>query len=300
MNRDELLKDWYIRYHLILGKRYTRKQKSRFLQSVSADINQFRTDIELDSFKLDEQDKQEYRNLYIGDIKTADKVICTYYDTPAIQLDSYHFFDLVHRKRVTMKWIGLLSLLFILLGLVYTLYIGIPAFQADGLWSLPSILSVLFYIVYFYLLNKITRGWPNKKNLVRNTSSILLILNLMHSFKEKKVTYALLDAGCTNIAGLNQVMERTDAAIYMLDSIGSSQPLYQAAKNPKLFIKEDSVKQVQSSSEENNQLLYLISAKENQGSFILPRENLREDKLNESNMNTAYNFLEKVIGRNLK
>ncbi|UJF16326.1 hypothetical protein LZ578_04140 [Jeotgalibaca sp. MA1X17-3] len=298
MSRDELLKDWYIRYHLILGRRYTGKQKKSFLQSVFTDINQFRKDIEIDSFKLGEQNKQEYRNLYIGDVKTADKVICTYYDTPAIQLDSYHFFNLAHRKRVTMKWIGIFSLLFILLGVAYTLFIGIPTFQAEGLWSIPSVLSILFYIVYFYLLNKITRGWPRKKNLIRNTSSILLILNLIYSFKNKKIAYAFLDAGCTNNAGLDQLQEQTNAAIYMVDSIGSSQPLYQVAKDPKLFVKEDSVKQVQSPAQEKRQILYLISAKEDQDSFVLSRENIRENQLNDVNMNIAYDFLEKVIGRN--
>lgn len=69
MEQDEQLEDWYVRYHSIFGKRYTRKRKDRFLESLSADIRQFRSDVELDTFKLNEKDIVEYKNLYVGDIK---------------------------------------------------------------------------------------------------------------------------------------------------------------------------------------------------------------------------------------
>lgn len=69
MNRQELLQDWYVRYRLIFNKRYTIKQKDRFLKSLSADILPFRKDIKLVTFKLNEKDKNEYRNLYVGNVK---------------------------------------------------------------------------------------------------------------------------------------------------------------------------------------------------------------------------------------
>ena len=298
MNRDEWMKDWFVRYHMILGRRYTKKQKMRFLQSATADIRQFRPDIELDSFKLHEGDKQKYHNLYVGNIKTADKVICTYYDTPAIQLGSYHFFDVEHRKRSTMTWIGIFSLLFIVVGLIYTLFVAIPVFQANGIWNFFSLLSVLGYLVYFYFLNRVTRGWPTKKNLVRNTSSVLLLLDCIYSCKNKKVAFAFLDAGCTNSAGLDQMMGENKASIYMLDSIGSTQPLYQVAKRPTLFIRNESIESAEPSFKQSNRLLYLISGKREIHSFLLLKEDLKSKQINEVNMNIAYDFLKEVMRGN--
>ncbi|MBU5343398.1 hypothetical protein [Caldifermentibacillus hisashii] len=300
MNRQELLKDWYIRYHLVFGKRYTIRQKKRFLKSLSADILPFRQDIKLDTFKLNEKDKNEYQNLYVGNIKKADTIICTYYDTPAVRCSPYHFFDIEHRKKSLTTFILFSSILYIIIGFLFTLLVAIPIFQTKEIGSIWFILCILFYIVYFYFLNKVTRGLPKRNNLIQNTSSILLLLNCIASFHSKRLAFALVDAGCTNDVGLEKLMNESDAKVYMLDSIGSEKPLYQVMPNSNQYREIESVDQVDSLVFTNDRLVYIISGDKKDDQFILSRKDLQKKKLNESNMNNLFSFLEQVERRKFK
>lgn len=295
MNRQERLKDWYVRYHLIFGKRYTRKQKDRFLKSLSTDILQYRKDLKLDTFKLNKKSKQEYRNLYVGNVEKADTVVCSYYDTPACRFSPYNFFDVEHRMKSTTMFILISSILYILFGLVFTLIVAMPLFQTKPIFSFPSILCIVFYIIYFYLLNKITRGWPRRKNLVQNTSSVLLLLECIAHRKSKRVAYAFLDAGCTNNAGLDRLMEKTKGKILMLDSIGSDQPLYLV--NPELQRSNslNTFDKIESLYSSNERLVYLISGEKEKDRFVLSRRALLAKQLNEQNMNRVLAFLNQLL-----
>lgn len=295
MNRQERLKDWYVRYHLIFGKRYTRKQKDRFLKSLSTDILQYRKDLKLDTFKLNKKSKQKYRNLYVGNVEKADTVVCSYYDTPACRFSPYNFFDVEHRMKSTTMFILISSILYILFGLVFTLIVAMPLFQTKPIFSFPSILCIVFYIIYFYLLNKITRGWPRRKNLVQNTSSVLLLLECIAHRKSKRVAYAFLDAGCTNNAGLDRLMEKTKGKILMLDSIGSDQPLYLV--NPELQRSNslNTFDKIESLYSSNERLVYLISGEKEKDRFVLSRRALLAKQLNEQNMNRVLAFLNQLL-----
>jgi len=204
MEQDEQLEDWYVRYHSIFGKRYTRKRKDRFLESLSADIRQFRSDVELETFKVNEKDLVEYKNLYVGDIKKADTIICTYYDTPAAHLGPYQFFDVANRTKNTMRFIFISAILTIMMGLLFTWQVAMPIFQTNSLLSILSLFCILFYALYFYFLKSVARGWPNKHNLIRNTSSVLVQLYSTKQFENNKLAFAFIDAGCTNNAGLEK------------------------------------------------------------------------------------------------
>ncbi|MER2173674.1 MAG: hypothetical protein ABS911_03270 [Carnobacterium sp.] len=300
MEQDEQLEDWYVRYHSIFGKRYTRKRKDRFLESLTADIRQFRSDVELDTFKLNEKDIVEYKNLYVGDIKKANTIICTYYDTPAVHLGPYQFFNVESRAKNTMLFILLSSVFYLLIGLFFTWKVAMPVFQTNNLTSFLSLLCILFYVLYFYFLKSVARGWPNKHNLIRNTSSVLMQLYCTKQFKNKKVAFAFLDAGCTNNSGLEKVMDKSDAVICMLDSIGSEENLYQVMSNRELSISRNSVETVISPDITNDRLLYVISGSKEEDSFTLSKKELKQNKLSDTNMNEVVLFLEQLVGRNSK
>lgn len=300
MEQDEQLEDWYVRYHSIFGKRYTRKRKDRFLESLSADIRQFRSDVELDTFKLNEKDIVEYKNLYVGDIKKANTIICTYYDTPAAHLGPYQFFNVENRAKNTMMFIFISSALYIIFGLFFTWKVAVPVFQTNTLVSILSLLCILFYVLYFYFLKSVARGWPNKHNLIRNTSSVLAQLYCTKQFKNKKLAFAFLDAGCTNNAGLEKVMGQSDAVICMLDSIGSEKDLYQVMSNRKLAISSNSVEAVVTTDITNDRLLYVISGSKEKDHFILSKKELQQNQLSDTNMNEVLHFLEQLVGRDSK
>lgn len=295
MNQEEQIKDWYFRYHTIFGKRYTKKQKDRFLKSLVADIRQTRKDLELYSFNLHENDKRVYRNLYVGDLKKAKKVICTYYDTPAALLGSYRLFDREKQRKKTTFSVVLTSIIWIMVGIFYTLYVGIPVFENNGLLSFQSILVALGYFIYFYLFNRLRMGLPKQKNLIRNTSSILMLLDkITNTDSNSDIAYAFVDAGCTSGAGLLKLLEQTDGKVYMLDSIGSKYPLYQVSNSEKMFYQHDSIEPIVKEEFKNNNLLYIMSAKIEGNEFIIPRSELKKGQLDSNNMNTVTDFLDEI------
>ncbi len=275
MDQQQLIKDWYIRYHSIFKSRYTTARKSKFLQSLEADIKQFRDDIKLDHFKFYEKNAAEYRNLYVGNIKTAKVVFSTYYDTPSKHIEAYEFFNIEERKRKKTKLILLSSVLYLLIGLAITWFIAMPIFQNYETFTWQFISIVLGMIVYFFLFGKLVQGWPNQNNLVQNTSSILvLLLAISQLRKNRRVAYAFLDAGSLNSGGLDRLKEETSAKIYHLDSIGSNQKLHLLSSEERLF--------------------HLISAEKLGESYRLSLADLQALQLNEDNMNQALAIIEKV------
>lgn len=300
MNSDEQLKDWYIRYNMILKKRYTKKQKKRFLQSFSADIASMRSDTKLDTFKIRKNDSEEYTNFYVGDIEKARTIFCTYYDTPAVHSNSYVFFDKEQQQKNTIKFIIFSSSLYLLLGLIFTWFLAIPVLQQNNLWSFPFIASILFYIVYFYFFRKFTTGWPARKNLVRNTSSVLLLLQTIQSCKQKNIAYAFLDAGCKNDAGLKRLLKisKEKGNIYVLDSIGSNQELFQISKNSVVNFEDTVEITARPNKELDNRLTYLISARQKNGKFQLNKEDLKQTTLGISNMSSLSGYIERIVRGN--
>lgn len=275
MDQQQLIKDWYIRYHSIFKSRYTLAQKNKFLQSLEADIKQFRDDIKLDHFKFYEKNAAEYRNLYVGNIKNAKVIFSTYYDTPSKHIEAYEFFNIEERKRKKTKLILLSSVLYLLIGLAITWFIAMPIFQNFETFTWQFISMVIGMIVYFFFFGQLAQGWPNRQNLVQNTSSILVLLLAISKLrKNKRVAYAFLDAGSLNEGGLDRLREETSAKIYHLDSIGSKQELHLLSSD--------------------NNLSHLISAQKVDNSYQLSLEDLRSLQLNETNMNQALAIIEKV------
>src|SRR5699024_4966537 len=148
------------------------------------------------------------------------------------------------------------------------------------------------FFIYFFIFNRLRIGIGEKNNLIRNTSSILLLLNMIQKNKSRQVVYAFVDAGCTNNAGLDKLLEQTNAKVYMLDSIGSDHHLYQVSSNTKMFKNIDGVTEIECNEINNNKLLYLLSAKKTDKNFFLPSDSLKADELNDDNMNKIMKFLD--------
>lgn len=87
------LNDWILRYGIILGKRFTKKQKQNFLRSAQKEFAEMGYDVDVtrSGLKIAMGTKQEYLNLYAGDFEKAKVVIVTYYDTPAKSFGCYEY-----------------------------------------------------------------------------------------------------------------------------------------------------------------------------------------------------------------
>lgn len=299
---QELLMDWYVRYNSILKKRYTRREKDRFLDSLVTDIKKIRSDVQVDAFKFFEKDTRVYRNVYAGDMKKARRIICTYYDTPAVHLVPYTFFDTKKKQKNATLWILASSLCYILAGLAVTWFIAIPVLQGEGLFSVKTLLLILFYLGYFLLMGQVTRGLGTKRTLVQNTASVLVLLDLIQELRKSPDTaFAFLDAGCTNDAGLVHLMKRkkSQAVFYMLDSVCSEYPMYLVSDEADAGasgsgFSEAGIEAAKSGRHLDERLRYLISGERREDCFQLPVKALRKNEMQDERMAQVLQFFEKM------
>ncbi|WP_027108346.1 hypothetical protein [Lacticigenium naphthae] len=290
MDQAELMKDWYVRYNYIVGTRQTVKQKSRFLSSLLSDLKKIDREVHIHGFG----DNNHGKNVYVGDIKNAKRIISTYYDTPIYQYGSYYLMDADLNKKNTIKTIIFQNLLFVTLGMLAAYFVGIPIYQAYDFLSVPAIAVTLFFLVYFILLKKISAGWPAKKNLIRNTSSLLVLLKFMHSTRDKDTAFAFLDYGAYDQAGLAELRKNSQGSIYYLDSIGANKELYQMSSDKNLLVPDDNVKEVEKSVTDHKQILFLTSMEKDKESYFLTKNAMKQKELNDKNMENAFEFLEKT------
>lgn len=298
MAEEEILKEWFVRYTRIFNKRYSKKQKSLFLDAVVADIKAMRQDVKLHTYTQEKGPKGSGRNVYVGKIKQAKTIICTYYDTPLIYSGEYHLFDKELQKKQTVMVQILLSVFYLLIGIVLA--------TVFSFFKTPTAVSVISYGIYLLGLLVITKGIPESHTEVRNTSSVLLILQSILLLKKQNVAFALLDNGCGNNDGLEKLLalKKEDAKVYYLDSIGADEALY--------LIKESGLRYLGNNQEmvelkgqflKRPDLLSIVSAQQTHGDsrddlgldLVLSKEALNKRQLKAENLNTVYDYLEAVV-----
>ncbi|MGX7031445.1 hypothetical protein [Vagococcus zengguangii] len=283
MKLDEIFKDWIFRYQYIYNSRLTDKKKTRFIKSLFTDIMKFRQDVQIIEYNSDKG--SSLRNIYVGDIETADEIVCTYYDTAPNFLGDYHLFDRNKQKASTTNFILLSSTLTILLGVVGTyLYIKFIADKFEFL-SIQTLGLVGLYGLYFLMLSNVVKGNILNKNLIRNTSSILTILDLIRSTSNTKRAYAFIDDGCYGDRGLEPLLnqKKKRAKIIYLDSIGAQAPLHI----------EENIQINETQASEN--ITYVFSANPSESddytAYFLSKKDLKEKKINIENISKLNDFL---------
>ncbi|GAA2910923.1 hypothetical protein P7H00_09395 [Enterococcus pseudoavium] len=282
MEQSEVFKDWLFRYQYVYRLRRTEKSKKRFLTALVTDLAKMREDIQVIEF--DRQKKYASRNVYVGNIKQADQVICTFYDTPPESFGSYQLFDRKDQAKKTTSFILVSTIIAFLFGIIGTLiymYFSPNSFQFN---SVSTLLIIAIYGIYFYLLGKVTKGLSNRKTLVRNTSSILAMLKMIGENKQENIAYAFLDEGSYGNRGLEEVQAQVkrNAKIYYLDSVGASAPLHLLGELPKGGRYNEAI-DYQSADQK---VSYLFSARKDQQTsrFFLNSADLKAKQLNMKNI----------------
>lgn len=290
MEQSEVFKDWLFRYQYVYRLRRTEKSKKRFLAALVTDIAKMREDVQV--IEYDQQKKYASRNVYVGNIKQADRVICTFYDTPPESIGSYQLFDRKDQARKTTTFIFASTLIAILLGVIGTLIYMRLSPDSFQLNSLGTLMIMLIYAGYFILLGKITKGLSNRKTLVRNTSSILAMLKMIAENKQKNIAYAFLDEGSYGNKGLEELQRQVNGhcKIYYLDSVGATAPLYLVGKLPSNKKIGENVEY----QEADQKVSYLFSARKDQtnAAFYLNPADLKKKQLNMDNIVTVTNLFQ--------
>lgn len=285
MEQTEGFKDWLFRYQYVYRLRRTEKSKKRFLAALVTDIAKMREDVRV--IEYNQQKKYAARNVYVGNIKQADRVICTFYDTPPESFGSYQLFDRKDQAKKTTRFILASTIVAILLGIVGTLIYMRLSPNSFQLNSIGTLGIVAIYAAYFALLGKVTKGLSNRKTLVRNTSSILAMLKMIAENKQKNIAYAFLDEGSYGNKGLDELQDqvKNHCKIYYLDSVGASAPLHLIGESPNSSKINGNVDYQAA----DQKVSYLFSARKDQehAGFYLNPADLKEKQLNMENIATV-------------
>lgn len=191
-----------------LGTRFSNKQKQRFLITTAhkfINMGYSEKEMVVDKKKLS---NSEYLNLYIGNFQTADRIITTYYDTPAKN------FLPIHYKIGNSKnnyYINIISSilpmgLYFIFEIAVMWFLLIPLFQTRS--NFKMILAVVVGSFLIYINTKIIHGIPNIHHFVRNTLSIIFIVDLcrkMTVHQRQKTVFVFTDHGCENRNGQNML-----------------------------------------------------------------------------------------------
>ena len=285
MEQTEGFKDWLFRYQYVYRLRRTEKSKKRFLVALVTDIAKMREDVRV--IEYNQQKKYAARNVYVGNIKQADRVICTFYDTPPESFGSYQLFDRKDQAKKTTRFILVSTIVAILLGIIGTLIYMRLSPNSFQLNSIGTLGIVAIYAAYFALLGKVTKGLSNRKTLVRNTSSILAMLKMIAENKQKNIAYAFLDEGSYGNKGLDELQDQVKkhCKIYYLDSVGASAPLHLIGESPNSSKINGNVDYQAA----DQKVSYLFSARKDQehAGFYLNPADLKEKQLNMENIATV-------------
>lgn len=286
MQQNGDFKDWLFRYQYIYRVRSTEKSKRRFLSALVMDISKMREDIQV--IEYNRHKKYASRNVYVGDIEKADQIICTYYDTPPKSYGSYVLFNLKEQRQRTTAFIIINSLLMILVGVICTfvfMQYGENNFELNSFRAFPII---FVYGIYFFLLGKVTKGLPSRKTLIRNTSSVLALLELISELKETSSTaFAFIDEGSFGESGLEALNTscKKKAQIFMLDSVGADAPLHVLGN----AFSKSKIKELKIDHPSSNQgINYIFSARTEENEqkirYYLKKSDLKQKKLNKQNL----------------
>jgi len=222
--RKSHLEDLFIRYGFIMHRRFHVREKTRFLVALSKEFEALGYATVVKTVKARQF---KVRNLYVGNVKEADTIVTTYYDTPTIGKSTYKVLEKAPKKVFALIFDALPLAITMILGVYFILYVGLPSWN-QGLGSMASILSLLFSLFLFGLLINFRHGIGRRRNTIQNTSSVLAIIDAATQLDENlkdKVAFVLTDSGCINHFGAKlipaQINDKNQSKTYvMLDGVG--------------------------------------------------------------------------------
>lgn len=281
---EERLKDWLFRYRTVFNKRQTAAQINRFIHSFVQDVYQFREDIEVKELTNNEQDFGKI--IIVGNPKKAQQVVATYYDTPKQHFGSYDFFDVPQQEKKTFQYIMISAGLLFLAGFItMLLYLNWSQFTID-FGDYKTWIVSLMVMAYFWIANKVSRGMSRRKNVIRNISSVIALMELMYQRQDPGIAYLLIPNGAYGFEQIELVRQLfvKRGELYYLDSIGSQQDLYCFTKSK---TEQDKCQQFGIKAQAGStHYHYIISSQSSSECYYLDRHDLNATEVNWKNIHT--------------
>ena len=225
------MEDYLVRYGIALGRRYSQKQKKKFLIAIGQEFTQLGYPVK---YANDEKKGSNHSiDLFIGNLAEADTILCTHYDTGShIIWPNYRYYPLYGEK--TMKNYRNVTLI---PAMVSTVLVIVMIYLAMYLLPLSGNAKPIFLAVSVFLgllgISYLSTGFGNKYNLNKNTASILSMLEVARKMSQddrKNVAFVLLDHGTGDNRGaqmIRQALPTTmDKRLFVyLDCIGRGESI---------------------------------------------------------------------------
>lgn len=238
------MEDFLVKYGLVLGRRYTQKQKRKFLVAIGQEFTQL--DYQIKYANDEKKGTNHTTDLFVGNLAEAETIICTHYDTGShIIWPHYRYYPLYGEK--SMKNYRNVTLI---PAIVSTILVAVFIYLAMYFVPLTGNAKTIFLAISVFLgllgISYLSTGFGNKYNLNKNTASIIAMIKIAEALNEedrKKIAFVLLDHGTSDNSGaqmIRQALPTTmDKRLFVyLDCIGRGDNLvvgYKAnlAKNAK-------------------------------------------------------------------
>ena len=199
-----MLKDRMIAFAGIFGKRYSKKQKIRFLRYIQSSAQEKGVKMYLDE---GEASGKSGCNVYLGPTQRAKTILAVPYDTPSrLWWPGFHYYPMDPERNARQESL-VMALNFALAAVLLAAYWfavfprSISARGPIGGLALFGLLLVALLAVNLVL------GSANAKNYSRNSASLALALEIFDGLQDGSVAVALLDNACAGLDGYARLAE---------------------------------------------------------------------------------------------
>lgn len=199
-----MLKDRMIAFAGIFGKRYSKKQKIRFLRYIQSSAQEKGVKMYLDE---GEASGKSGCNVYLGPTQRAKTILAVSYDTPSrLWWPGFHYYPMDPGRNARQESL-VMALNFALAAVLLAAYwfaVFRRCFSAGG----PIGGLALFGLLLVALLAvNLVLGSANAKNYSRNSASLALALEIFDGLQDGSVAVALLDNACAGLDGYARLAE---------------------------------------------------------------------------------------------
>ena len=199
-----MLKDRMIALAGIFGKRYSKKQKIRFLRYVQRSAQEKGVKMYLDE---GEASGKSGCNVYLGPIQRAKTILVVPYDTPSrLWWPGFHYYPMDPGRNARQESL-VMALDFALAAALLVAYwfaVFRRCFSAGGLTGGLALFGLLLVAL---LAVNLVLGSANAKNYSRNSASLALALEIFDGLQDGSVAVALLDNACAGLGGYARLAE---------------------------------------------------------------------------------------------
>lgn len=196
------MKDMMVVIAGLFGKRFTDKQKGRFIRYMQNRAQEAQVKFVLEDGHIG---RRACRNIYLGSLKRARILLTVPYDTPTrILWPGIHYYPMNAGKNAARDSAAKALDLLLAAGLAgaYYLFVFCRFLRAGG----PAVILPAAGMLLTALLTAgIVCGFENRNNYTRNSASIAIALECLRRFGKNAVAVALLDHSCCGFGGYQQL-----------------------------------------------------------------------------------------------